>query len=118
MDEGLQKQGVVSLIERLRDHPEPQEEFEPLYVDTMREAADEIERLYGLAKANNALARLNARRAERAEHKLAEQEGRMEWLSDLLDQARAQKETMYLAKQEAQRAADECKALLLEKKDA
>ena len=72
----------------------------------------DVGRLYSLAKANNALARMNAKRAEKAEKALAEKEGRMEWLLHMHDEAIAKRDTMYLARQESERALDRVKAAL------
>jgi hypothetical protein len=73
---------------------------------------EEIARLYTLAKANNALARMNAKRADDAEAKLAEQEGQLEWSSYLRDDAIAKRDAMYLARQESERALDRVKMAL------
>jgi len=75
--------------------------------------AREIERLYTLAKANNQLARMNADRATKAEAELANVIARQEWGQHLLAEARSRNDTMYLAKQEAERKVDRVKAALL-----
>jgi hypothetical protein len=76
------------------------------------DAGGEMERLYSLAKANNALARMNAKRAEAAEAKLAEQEGRMEWLAYQRDDAFARRDAMYLNRQVSERALDRVRVAL------
>lgn len=72
----------------------------------------EIERLYTLAKANNALARINADRAALAERKLAEKEGASEWLAWSRNDAIAKRDAMYLARQQSERALDRVKAAI------